>query len=359
MKKKIFGIWVIILIMIFTATACSAKKDSDSSDRANVVQSDTADGGNTTVGSGMKYDNLTVDSGTKANTGKESNSEELSNSSAISTNSLQANSNDKIIKRFNLEVETKDFDNLIKKLNNQTKELGGYIESSQISGQSYNDSNVLRNGDIVARIPSKKTDEFVNTVSDNANVTNNSCTTENVTLDYVDAQSRMEALKIEQKRLFDILDKTKDLKSIITLESRLSDIRYEIQNYESQLRIYDNDVDYSTVTLKIQEVDRITTVNEKKPSFTERIKNGFSDSIYNIGEGFKNFLVWFIVNLPYLLIWGAIIFVAVIITRKFIRKSDKKRIDAISRFSSDQSNQNQQDQSSQNKNLQDHQQNSK
>jgi hypothetical protein len=175
-------------------------------------------------------------------------------------------------------------------------------------------------------------------VDETANVTNNQSTTENVTLKYIDAQSKIEALKIEQDRLYAILEKAETLDSIITLESRLSDIRYELENYESQLRVYDNEVQYSTVTMDIQEVERITPDTKEKPTFTSRIQNGFSDTIYNISEGFKNFVVWFIVNLPYLLIWGIIIFIIIIIVRRYLRKAGQRKSITGPSLSSGQNN---------------------
>lgn len=313
----------VVLCIMLAMSACAKKNDSftggtsydTASSNANevaIAQTDQTKTGSSDRASGSDT----------AAAGK--NTDTVSNSSSLTESTLKAQSNDKIIKRYNLKVETRDFDKLIQKLNDKINSLGGYVENSSISGRSLYDSASSRQGNIVARIPSSKTDEFVNTVSDSANVVNNTCETENVTLQYIDTQSRIDTLKIEQERLYALLEKSKDLDSIITLESRLSEIRYELQNYESQKRSYDNEVQYSTVTLNIQEVERITPVSDKKPSLAERISTGFSNTLYHISEAFQNFLVWFIVTLPYLLIWGLIILAAVIITRRLLRRSDKK-----------------------------------
>ena len=93
--------------------------------------------------------------------------------------------------------------------------------------------------------------------------------------------------------------------------------------YETQLRTMDNKVDYSTVTITINEVERMTPTQDKETVFT-RIKNGFSKTIYDISEGLKNFFVWFVVNLPYIIIWTAIISLAVLIIRKILRKRNMR-----------------------------------
>ncbi len=326
-KRRIISFVGVLLIMVIMVTACaSAKKDKST---AYYDTTDTAKDSGTAststeydVSDKAQDDTTDVEMQPTKNSSGESEADGIGNSSALTSKQLQALTQEKIIKNFNLEVETKGFDTLIKKINEKINSLGGYVESSSIDGNSYYDGNVTRSGEIVARIPSAKADEFVSTVGESANVINNESSTKNVTLEYIDAQSRIKTLKIEQDRLFAILEKTEKLESIITLESRLSEIRYELQNYESQLRSYDNKVEYSTVRMSIKEVERIKPVAKKKPTFSDRISDGFSNTIYNISEGFKNFLVWLIVNLPYLLIWGVVILIAVIVIRKIIKKYD-------------------------------------
>lgn len=298
MKKRNKVVILILLLMIsIIATACSAQKK----DSAPLEQ-------NSSSGSPSYYDR---DSG-------ETTKESGTNGSALASPS-NVNSNDKIIYRVTMGVETLDFDNFIVTINNQINLLGGYVESSSIRGNSFYKEN-LRYGNIVARIPKDRLDEFMNVVGDTANVVSQDRTSENITLRYIDIESHKKALEIEQERLLALLEREDSLEDIIALESRLSSIRYELQSYESQLRTYDNLVEYSTVTLNIQEVKRINPVEEGDAAFIDRIQNGLSDTMYNLGEGIKNFTIWFIVNLPYMVIWGGIIIVVILVSRKIYRK---------------------------------------
>ncbi len=332
-KGRVLSVICFVLIMVLLLSACASKGMNSATDTSSPEVSSSS------YGSSMGYDSLTnekgdteaavapgeADYGTADSQTENSSDEDINNSAALTTGDLEAQSQEKIIKNYYLDIETQDFDQLITNINDQIKSLGGYVESSSIGGKSFYESNVTRRGSIVARIPTDRADEFVNTVDETANVTNNQSSTKNVTLDYVDTQSKIEALKIEQERLYAILEKAEDLDSVITLESRLSDIRYELENYESQLRVYDNQVQYSTITMEIQEVERITPDTKEKPTFVSRIQNGFSDTLYNISEGFQNFMVWLIVNLPYLLIWGIIIFIIIMVVRRYIRKTGGKK----------------------------------
>ena len=59
-------------------------------------------------------------------------------------------------------------------------------------------------------------------------------------------------------------------------------------------------------------------------TYGQEIKQGLSDTFYNIGQGLRSFSIWFIVNLPILLIWAAIITVIVLIVRKILKIRAKK-----------------------------------
>ena len=206
----------------------------------------------------------------------------------------------------------------------QVKTLEGYIESmNTYNGSTYYGYSGTRNANMTIRIPAAQLDDFLNTISGIGNVIRRSENEDDITLTYVDLESHKAALLAEQTSLLELLEKAETVEDIITLQSRLSDIRYQLESMESQLRTFDNKVDYSTVYLNIDEVEVLTPVQEK--TTWERISEGFMNSLKNIGNGFKEFAVWFVINLPYLILWAAIIAVMIFVTLFFVNRGDKKR----------------------------------
>jgi hypothetical protein len=228
----------------------------------------------------------------------------------------------KLIKEAYLDVETKDFDNMLSSVSEQISSLGGYIEHSSTTGNSYS-YDISRSCYLIARIPSEYLDTFISTVGTMGNITNKQENVTDVTLNYIDIESRKKSLETEQERLLTLLEEAGDLESIIALEERLSEVRYEIENYESQIRTYDNQIDYSTVTINISEVSRITSVSDE--SALDKMANGFKNSFFNVVDGFKNFFIWIVIHLPYLLIWAVIIFIILFICSKIIKHEKKKK----------------------------------
>lgn len=213
---------------------------------------------------------------------------------------VQVPSNQKIIKTYNYRYETESFDKAYTALKEQIANYGGYIASSEVYGTTDRSLN------LTARIPAGSSDAFVDELGSLGTVTGQSQTATDVTLEYSDTESRIKALKTEQERLNALLEKADDLETIITLEDRMTEVRYELENYESRKRVYDDRISYSTVEIFLQEVNYTVEVDET--SLTSRILAGLKTTFRDLKDGFSNFIVWFIVDLPYLIIWGLILF---------------------------------------------------
>ena len=217
--------------------------------------------------------------------------------------------NRKLIRTFDMQIETKEFDEVLSGIQAKVQELGGYIEQSSLDSGSAYYSSYNRYSNMTVRIPSDKLDDFIQGVKDTANVTYISESTEDITLRYVDVESRKIALETERDRLLELLEKAETVEDIITIEGRLSEVRYQLESYASQLRTMDNQVDYSTVHINIHEVQRETNVEPK--TFWEEVKEEFGDSLYDMGRGVRNFAIWFLGSSPYLLIWAVVIVMVV------------------------------------------------
>ncbi len=249
--------------------------------------------------------------------------EELSGSN-LSSDGQPAEETDhgrKLIRNVDVSLQTLEFDKVTDHIKQTVKTLGGYIENSGTYGGSYYGGG-RRSSNITARIPQEKLDLFLDTALTDATVISMNENTEDITLRYSDLESKVEALNIEYDRLTELLTKADSIESVIALESRLSEVRYELESIRSSLKSYDNRVTYSTVYLYIEEVEIITPA--KKATFGEKITTGFAEGTRDFVEGLEDFAVWFISNIFSLLLTAIIIFAVVKIGKK-IRNTRKNR----------------------------------
>ena len=222
----------------------------------------------------------------------------------------------KLIRTISIEAETEDLTALTDALTGRIAALGGYVESKNLRNGSTYSGYYRRTLSMTVRVPAEKADEFVAQVSESSNIVSSTENIDDVTLQYVDTESHVKALETEQDRLLALLEKADNLKDIITLEERLTSVRYELERYASYLRTLDNQVTYATIHLSVTEVKEYTPIVEEEPTVWQRISTGFRRSLKDIGEGFTDFFVWFTVNSPYILIWGTVIVVIILILRK-------------------------------------------
>lgn len=228
----------------------------------------------------------------------------------------------KLIKTVDLTMETKEFDKCINAVNQKVAQLGGYTENFEIRGRADSNSRYVS---ATLRIPSDKIDEVQDAFEDIATITRSTESKKDVTLSYVDIESRLKALRTEQDTLIRLLENASALSDIIAIQSQLTSVRYQIESYESRLRLLQNKISYSTVNISIREVYRESIVN---PSFGEAVKDKFADSIDDIISLSTDFAIWFIGSIPYFVIIGilAAIIIAIIVAVKRHRKKKRSRL---------------------------------
>ena len=223
----------------------------------------------------------------------------------------------------NMSAETEDLDALMEALNETISALNGYVEDQNSYNGSLYSSRRYRSASLTVRIPAERVEEFTTQVSGIANVVSTNLSREDITLNYVATESRVTALKTEEARLLELMEQAETMADLLEIESRLTDVRYELENRASQLRLYDNQVDYATIYLSVDEVQEYTPVEE--PTLWERIRDGFRDNLEGVGDDLLDVLVWFIVSLPYLVVFAVVITIIVLVVKRIRRRRVAKK----------------------------------
>ena len=224
----------------------------------------------------------------------------------------------KLIRTVRMDVETEDLEALLPQISSKITALGGYVENQELyNGSSYS-SYRYRSANLTIRVPAEQLNSFVEDVKGVSNVVTYNESTENVTLQYVSTESRMKALEVEQERLLELLAKAENMTDLLEIESRLTDVRYQLENVTSQLRVLSNQVDYATIHLYISQVEVYTETEEQ--TVWQRIGSGFKENIHNLGEDMADFFVWLVTYSPQLILWAVIIAVAVTVLKRKIAK---------------------------------------
>lgn len=221
----------------------------------------------------------------------------------------------KLIQYVTVSLETTDYDATVSAIKQRASALGGYIESSNerglgTSGKGYRYSN------IVFRIPSDVLDEFKGKLAEWGNLLYMNIDSKDVTESYYDIEARLASLEAQRDRYMELLDRAETLDEIIVIDNALTEVLYKIESYTGTLNKYDSLVAYSTVTVDIQEVKKITEPEEEPETFGERLAASFGESVEMLVEFFKGATIGAVSVLPWLILPGAVVVIILVCVNK-------------------------------------------
>lgn len=234
--------------------------------------------------------------------------------------------NAKLIRRANLNIQTTEFDMTVEKLYEMVSLLGGYFQNAAFHGGSYRNVNANRTGEYMIRIPAEKYDQFMSQAGDLGYVTYRNESTENIGEQYYDTEARLKTQKTKQDRLLVLLEKAETMEDIISLESALSEVEYQIEQLSSTLNRYDSLVGFATIELNLHEVHKVTEETGVTNSLGQRMRQGFSSSVDNLIDGAQNFMVWISYNFFGIVILVAVVFLGGKVVAVVVRRRKQKRL---------------------------------
>lgn len=224
---------------------------------------------------------------------------------------VSENPTEKMIYSADVYAQTLDYDAAVQALKTAVSAAGGYIESyNESNGGSYYSSNYYEGGgrrsaDYTLRVPATQFESFLSGIAEEFNVIDQNLTSENVTLQYVDLESRIKSLTTQQERLLELLAEAENLDQILAIENQLTETRADIESLTSSLRVLESRVSYSTVYLHINETTVYTP--GAQAGFGQLLLRSFGNSWDDLVDGSKDLVLYVASNFLQLLIAAAVI----------------------------------------------------
>ena len=328
MKKIKRRVMVLMLLgaMLCSLTACGYSSDSAMQEIAYGDSYSMGYQGSYEKESNVMYDMITEET---ADAPAEAPEAPMNNDTG---SGADVTTNRKLIRTVTMEVETEEFETMMTNVENKVSSMGGYIEHAYTYNGSAYSNSVRRYAEMTVRVPDRDLESFVEQVAGFSNVVSKTTSTEDITLEYVDTEGLRDMYLAEEQSLLALLEKAETVEDISYLTSRLSEVRYNIENLESRLLKYDDLVEYATIHLYIEEVEVYTPVVTEEKTFGEEIKEGFMASISDIWNSIVRFVKNLIINLPYIIrffvVVGLIILairLIIAIIKKVVKKKKAKK----------------------------------
>jgi hypothetical protein len=172
--------------------------------------------------------------------------------SATAPTSSPAQVNRKLIRNATVDLEIVSFDEAVQKITALVNEEKGYVATTSSEKQE----NGKLKGEIVVKVLPENLDRFLQKIRGLGELKNQTLGTEDITKNYFDTESRLKNARVMEQRLIDMLKKkSDDINDLLQVEKELGRVREEIEKMQGDLKFWDSEVQFATVTISLAEKD--------------------------------------------------------------------------------------------------------
>jgi Domain of unknown function (DUF4349)/Putative zinc-finger len=160
--------------------------------------------------------------------------------------------NRKLIRNAAVELEIISFDDAIQMITALVNEERGYVATSSSEKQA----NGKLRGWVVVKVLPENLDRFLQKIRGVGELKNQTLGTEDITKAYFDTDARLKNAHVMEQRLIDMLKtKTGKVSDLLLVEKELDRVREGIEKMQGQLKYWDSQVQFATVTISLAEKD--------------------------------------------------------------------------------------------------------
>jgi hypothetical protein len=207
------------------------------------------------------------------------------------------------------------------------EEFGGYVVSANLSQTTLDNGVKVPYANVTIRVPAEKLDQTIERVraeSDQLPLRED-ITSQDVTDQYTDLQSRLRNLQAAEEQLQQIMDSTTKTEEVLSVYNELVRVREQIEVIQGQINYYEKSAAMSSLSVELlaNEAVQPLTIGGWQPG---GVAKDAIQALISFFKGFVNFLIWLVlVVLPAALLIFVFLVLPVWLVVRFIRRRRKNR----------------------------------
>jgi Domain of unknown function (DUF4349) len=218
----------------------------------------------------------------------------------------------KVIRTGKLEVVVSTYESARTQIDEIVKASGGYIDSTHVERAESRVSDAT----IVIRIPADSFESILPKLRQLGDVASEATNASDITDQYVDTEARLASDQQLEKRLLELATaKNGNLDQILAVERELARVRGEIESFQGHLKLWNDQVSLSTLTLELS-TRRAELPPREPPTLGSQTKGAFHDSV----AALRGFGEWCLINGVALLPWLVLLIPGFFIARRLLRR---------------------------------------
>lgn len=185
---------------------------------------------------------------------------------SVSAQTVESSVEQKLIRNGDISIEVSDLQKTQEAVQGWVKEFGGYISAS---------NNGEKSSSYTVRIPSEKFDSAMDAAGALGTLKNKNISTQDVSEQFYDLQSRLETKKVLREKLNGYLRQANSMQDILKVESELNSVQSDIESMEGRLKRLASQIDFSTISVYV--------------SLPYKSVQGGGFEFPDLGDGFRHF----------------------------------------------------------------------
>lgn len=229
---------------------------------------------------------------------------------------------DRVVKNAELTVQVKKgaFDDAWNKALQTANRFTGYVASSQRNVSDAGDEkDKTLSGKLSIRVPARRFEETMVALRGLGKVLADTSTSDDVTEEFVDLESRLRNFRAQQAVLIRLMDKARNVNETLQVQSHLATTQAEIERITGRLNALKSLTEMSTINLNLGEpgIKADAKIAATPPSRFEKAWNIALDGLTGIGTVLFVGTIWAV---PLLLL-GLGVF---LLSRRFLRRPEQQ-----------------------------------
>jgi hypothetical protein len=202
----------------------------------------------------------------------------------------------KIVRTGLIELIVTAYDAARDEIDAMVREAGGFVDSTRVS---HNEGQVS-SATIVLRVPQSQFGDLMPRLRALGEVQSETTDAADITDQYVDIAARLDSAKALEARLKELAaSRTGTVAEVLEVERELARVRAEIEQYEGRIRLWDDQVALSTLTINLW-TEQPVLAGPAAPGFDDRASSAFDDSIAALSGAGEGIALGVIAVLPWL-----------------------------------------------------------
>ena len=232
-----------------------------------------------------------------------------------------------VIRTGSIELAVRDTRETIQEIRDIVAQAEGLISYSYVYEMRENQYGAY----LTLRIPSPRFDSIMSRLEELGKSTNVQTGLDDVTMQYVDLESRLNNQKAQEARLIEILEMAETVEEVLEVEKELFRVRGEIESMTAQFNQLSDQISCSTIDVSLREETIPTEIISPGAfdNFGEKIKQAFIGSINFILGAISFIVITLIALIPVLVLVGLFVLFMIWLVKKISKRNKAKAAEPV------------------------------